>query len=547
MSEHIVFISYSSKDVVVAKQILEYLEKNGIQCWMAPRNIIPGKHYASSILDAIKSSKAFFLLFSPYSNISEQCLKEVDRAVNAKLPIIPFRIEDHPPTEAMEYYLCNTHWMDAFSKETGDYFPQLLSTCRRILAGNTPKIVTPSRLQKKREEISDGMQEMLKKVDNSIAADEEERKKFHKKHTNVEKTKSSMINPLIEPTLGNYKVESFLKEQNKEIVNKNIKKKKKKRKYVELKSASEISRQKTTKLRNKLIVPFLLILFGVFTVYTFKMMVKRNNEFKRKLKTTKIQKIEEIKKNIDYKYLSTNLLNLDDLSFIDKKNISEYRALINYKDGNLFKRVGGLLVENTHNRIELNNLASLDMHEHRPRFEILKQFQNNDLDLKKQYPLVFLDPSSIGEITEVEGSWNLHNEILKRLLRDHTVQALSTKEYPDQDDFSRDYYAADVSLLVRVRILKKKKKYLQIQYQVNKNKMIILNTIKKHSSRLSLLKYPLSIKETNQVSKKTTVMEFNYSGGENIKETLENKDYKMIKIILSEIIAEIANQIASLK
>ena len=175
---HTVFISYSSKDVVVAKQVLEYLEKHNIDCWMAPRNIIPGKHYASSILDAIKSSKVFFLLFSPYSNISEQCLKEVDRAVNAKLPIIPFRIEDHPPTEAMEYYLCNTHWLDAFNQETGKYFPQLLSTCQRILDGNTPELVKPSRPQKRLDEISDGMQEMLKKIDHSIASDEEERINF---------------------------------------------------------------------------------------------------------------------------------------------------------------------------------------------------------------------------------------------------------------------------------------------------------------------------------------------------------------------------------
>lgn len=157
MSDHVVFISYSSKDVVIAKQILDYLEGNGIACWMAPRNIIPGEHYASSILEAIKNSKAFFLLFSPYSDASEQCLKEVDRAVNARIPIIPFRIVEHTPTEAMEYYLCNTHWMDAFKRPTGEYFPQLLNTCKRILDGKIPEVARPSRPQKALEEMSEGM------------------------------------------------------------------------------------------------------------------------------------------------------------------------------------------------------------------------------------------------------------------------------------------------------------------------------------------------------------------------------------------------------
>ena len=73
MSRHAVFISYSSKDVVVAKQVLEYLESNGVSCWMAHRNITPGQHYASAILDAIKTSKVFFF----YSHLTQMLLSNV--------------------------------------------------------------------------------------------------------------------------------------------------------------------------------------------------------------------------------------------------------------------------------------------------------------------------------------------------------------------------------------------------------------------------------------------------------------------------------------
>jgi hypothetical protein len=542
MSDHAVFISYSSKDVVVAKQILEYLEKNGVSCWMAPRNIIPGKHYASSILDAIKTSKAFFLLFSPYSNISEQCLKEVDRAVNAKLPIIPFRIKDHPPTEAMEYYLCNTHWLDAFSRQTGDYFPQLLSTCRRIIAGNVPEIVTPSRPQKKFEEISSGMQEALNKVDHSVAKDE--RKNFYKKHTKIEKTKPTTINPLVEPTQKNYKIDKFLKDQSNDLTQVDIKKKKIKKK-VALKPAVTITKQSKSPTKNKYLAPFLIVLFSSFAIYTSKMMENKKNQ--KNFKSIKKDVVKNVKEIIDYNYLSTKLLTSDDLSFLNKKMIAEYRALIISKDGNLFKRIGGNLVENSHNRMELNNLAALDTLEHRPKFEILKQFQNSNLDLKKKYPLVFLAPSSAGEDAEVETSWDFHKEILKRLLRDHTIQALSTKEYPSQEDHSREYYISKVTLLVRAKILSSKKQFLEIKYQSNKNKEIIESIVKKYSSKLDFLKSSFKLIEQDQVNKTTTVIEISYSGGLNVKETIEHKEYKHVKILTTKIIAEVSTQIASLK
>jgi hypothetical protein len=39
-----VFLSYASHDADVAKSICEYLERHGISCWMAPRDVRPGAH-----------------------------------------------------------------------------------------------------------------------------------------------------------------------------------------------------------------------------------------------------------------------------------------------------------------------------------------------------------------------------------------------------------------------------------------------------------------------------------------------------------------------
>ncbi len=39
---HDIFISYSSKDRVIADAIVSNFENNGIRCWYPPRDIDPG-------------------------------------------------------------------------------------------------------------------------------------------------------------------------------------------------------------------------------------------------------------------------------------------------------------------------------------------------------------------------------------------------------------------------------------------------------------------------------------------------------------------------
>ena len=55
------------------------------------------------------------LVFSSRSNRSEQVLREVERAVSKKVPIIPFRIENIMPSEEFEYFISSAHWLDAYS------------------------------------------------------------------------------------------------------------------------------------------------------------------------------------------------------------------------------------------------------------------------------------------------------------------------------------------------------------------------------------------------------------------------------------------------
>ena len=57
-----VFISYSTVDAVQAETVRNVLEKNGLSCWMAPRDIPGGSNYTKEIPIAIRNCKVFVLI-----------------------------------------------------------------------------------------------------------------------------------------------------------------------------------------------------------------------------------------------------------------------------------------------------------------------------------------------------------------------------------------------------------------------------------------------------------------------------------------------------
>ena len=94
------FISYSSKDKTAADAACAVLERAGIRCWIAPRDIRPGQEYGHSIIEAIDQCRVMVLIFSANANDSRQTHREIERAVSKGIPIIPLRIEEVVPTKS---------------------------------------------------------------------------------------------------------------------------------------------------------------------------------------------------------------------------------------------------------------------------------------------------------------------------------------------------------------------------------------------------------------------------------------------------------------
>ncbi|MCB1007052.1 MAG: toll/interleukin-1 receptor domain-containing protein [Acidimicrobiales bacterium] len=107
-----VFISYSSQDEALATEVCTTLEPEQISCWMAPRDIPLGAHYADSIMEAIGSARLLVLVASESINHSPHVLREVERATHRRLPILALRIRGAIPSGSLTYFISGSQWLD---------------------------------------------------------------------------------------------------------------------------------------------------------------------------------------------------------------------------------------------------------------------------------------------------------------------------------------------------------------------------------------------------------------------------------------------------
>ena len=94
-------------------EIVDELERRGVRCWIAPRDVRPGHPFDDEIVDAIDASRAMLLVFSDLCNESEYIRREVTVAGESHKIIIPFRIEDAQPRRGLRIRLSDLHWIDA--------------------------------------------------------------------------------------------------------------------------------------------------------------------------------------------------------------------------------------------------------------------------------------------------------------------------------------------------------------------------------------------------------------------------------------------------
>lgn len=137
---HDIFISYSTQNTQNADAICEKLENNGIECWIAPRNIKTATNYANEIMEGLNAAKAIVLVFSKDAQESEYVNNEIDTAFSKNKPIISIKVDDTFPKDQMEFFLKNTQWLDASptalkdnNKTLESCYDQLVVDVKRVL------------------------------------------------------------------------------------------------------------------------------------------------------------------------------------------------------------------------------------------------------------------------------------------------------------------------------------------------------------------------------------------------------------------------------
>jgi TolB-like protein/cytochrome c-type biogenesis protein CcmH/NrfG len=129
-----VFISYASADKASANSIVGVLERGGISCWIAPRDVTPGVFYADAIVQALNAAQLMVVILSVHSVDSEHVLREVERASSKRRPLVAFRLDATPLPPGFEYFLSASQWLDASPGPMGAALAQLLEAVRRMLS-----------------------------------------------------------------------------------------------------------------------------------------------------------------------------------------------------------------------------------------------------------------------------------------------------------------------------------------------------------------------------------------------------------------------------
>jgi TolB-like protein len=128
-----VFISYASQDAAVANALVKALEGNGIKCWIAPRDVVPGALYADEIVRAINEAQVVVLILSEQAVASPHVGKEIERASSKRRRIVALRTDDVSLPRAFEYFLSESQWIDVGSAGIDAAAAKLVEAVRRHL------------------------------------------------------------------------------------------------------------------------------------------------------------------------------------------------------------------------------------------------------------------------------------------------------------------------------------------------------------------------------------------------------------------------------
>ena len=142
------FFSYSTKDQETAFQIVDQLESRDVKCWIAPRDIPTAQSWAGAIIEGLNSCSFFLILLTEHSNASKQVLREVERAIDKGMTVIPVILSDVEQSADLQYYLSTIQWLDARENSVESCAEQIVEIVRNHAAPGKESVLRDSNASK---------------------------------------------------------------------------------------------------------------------------------------------------------------------------------------------------------------------------------------------------------------------------------------------------------------------------------------------------------------------------------------------------------------
>jgi hypothetical protein len=139
-----VFISHSTEDAAVARQVADAFRAAGVTVWIAPESIKPGEAYNEAIVAGLRASDTLAVLVSKASNASKHVAREVGLADSQGKRIIPIRIEAVEPSDGLTYYLSMPQWVEWHARGAAALAPLITMLSGAGPAPEPPRPQPPS-------------------------------------------------------------------------------------------------------------------------------------------------------------------------------------------------------------------------------------------------------------------------------------------------------------------------------------------------------------------------------------------------------------------
>jgi hypothetical protein len=127
-----VFISHAGPDKGAAESLCEELEKQGLRCWIAPRNVRPGFNYPEEIIEGVIRSKSLLLILSENTESAGYVENEVERAKSYGRKIYTVRLDDVSIPKNLELFLGLPQWIDSWAVDYPERIQQIVANLKQI-------------------------------------------------------------------------------------------------------------------------------------------------------------------------------------------------------------------------------------------------------------------------------------------------------------------------------------------------------------------------------------------------------------------------------